>query len=238
MGANKAAVVAGASSGIGRAAAVLLAGAGFDLVLVGRDKARLEETAAMAKAENPAPQALVLPTDLTNAAATKAIITKAVERFGRVDALANVAGAAPLLPLENVTPEIWQNCIDANVSYVVHLTASVWPVFRGQNGGVIVNVSSLASVDPFPGFGIYAPAKAAINMLTRCTASEGAKINVRAVAVAPGAVETPMLRSLFSESAIPTEKTLDPFEVAAVIRDCITGQRAFKPGETILLPSP
>lgn len=238
MSSNKVAVVAGASSGIGRAVAVLLAGSGFDLVLVGRDQARLDETARLVAAENPAARCFVLPTDLTHAVETKAIISKAVEKFGRVDALANVAGAAPLLPLEKVTPEIWQNCIDANVSYVVHLTASVWPVFRKQGGGVIVNVSSMASVDPFPGFGIYAPAKAAINMLTRCTAAEGVKIGVRAVAVAPGAVETPMLRSLFPESAIPTEKTLDPFEVAAVIRDCITGERSFNPGETILLPSP
>ncbi len=98
----------------------------------------------------------------------------------------------------------------------------------------MVNVSSMASIDPFPGFSIYAASKLAVNMFTRCIAQEG----LRAVAIAPGAVETPMLRGLFDESVIPRDKALDPAEVAKVIVDCITGNRAFESGEVITVPSP
>ena len=86
----------------------------------------------------------------------------------------------------------------------------------------MVNVSSMASIDPFPGFATYA----------------AAKIGVKAVAVAPGAVETPMLRSMFNEQMIPKDKALSPEQVAKIITDCITGERAFTSGETIAVPSP
>jgi NAD(P)-dependent dehydrogenase (short-subunit alcohol dehydrogenase family) len=85
---------------------------------------------------------------------------------------------------------------------------------------------------------MYASAKAAVNMFTLCTAREGAAIGVRAVALAPGAVETSMLRGLFDEKAIPHDKTLTPEQVATVIRDCLTGARRFTSGETIPVPSP
>ena len=107
-----------------------------------------------------------------------------------------------------------------------------------QGDGVIVNVSSIASVDPFPGFSVYAAAKVAVNMYTKCAAEEGKKIGVKVGAIAPGAVETPMLRQIFNEKMLPQEKTLDPYEVAEAIADCITGKRNYTPGETIMMPSP
>jgi NAD(P)-dependent dehydrogenase (short-subunit alcohol dehydrogenase family) len=94
-------------------------------------------------------------------------------------------------------------------------------------------VSSMASIDPFPGFAAYAAAKAGLNMLTHVTAREGAAIGLKAVAIAPGAVETPMLRSAFDERAIPRHAALSPQAVASLIADCITGRRAFQPGEVI-----
>ena len=118
---------------------------------------------------------------------------------------------------------------------MVHLTAMVWPTFRERGGGIIVNVSSMASVDPFPGFSIYAAAKTGLNMFTQVTADEGKTLGISAVAVAPGAVETPMLRSLFDEQTIPVENTLPPQRIADVICDCITGDRSFESGETILV---
>jgi NAD(P)-dependent dehydrogenase (short-subunit alcohol dehydrogenase family) len=96
----------------------------------------------------------------------------------------------------------------------------------------------MASFDPFPGLAIYAAAKVAINMFTHCIAQEGEKIGVKSVCVAPGAIETPMLRGLFGKDVLPTEKTLDPKEVAGFIVDCITGKRGFKSGETVVMASP
>lgn len=239
MADHRAAIVTGAGSGIGRATSILLARSGYHLTLVSRSRDKLEETADLA-AQTAAPgvACFVAPTDLRDVTATRTLARQTFERFGRLDAIANVAGDAPMMPIEKVTPDAWRYCIDVNLSAVVHLTASAWPIFHAQGGGVIVNVSSMASIDPFPGLAIYAAAKAGLNMFTQCTAQEGQPIGVKAVAIAPGAVETPMLRVLFDEDTISPSKTLDPAEVAQVIVDCITGQRAFEPGETIALPSP
>jgi NAD(P)-dependent dehydrogenase (short-subunit alcohol dehydrogenase family) len=180
----------------------------------------------------------VLPVDLTDPPAARALVPAVVDLLGRLDALVNTAGFARLVPMEQVTPELWRQTIDGNLSYVVDLTAAAWPVFREQGAGVIVNVSSLASVDPFPHFSLYAAAKVGLNLFTRCAGREGQPLGIRTVCLAPGAIETPMLRALWSEKVLPREKALDPLAVAAVIRDCVTGARRFESGETILLPSP
>lgn len=236
MANRKVAIVTGASSGVGRSTAVTLGAAGFDVVLVGRDRQRLDEAETIVRKGGG--ETLALGVDLSDAKATRAIVDRTLEKFGRIDAIANVAGRAQSCPIEKLTEDEWRLTIDTNVSCVMHLTSAAWPAFRTQKSGVIVNVSSLASIDPFPGFAMYAPAKAALNMFTLITAREGAKIGLKAVTVAPGAIETPMLRSLFSQKVLPKEKTLAPSDVAAVIVDCITGERAFTSGEVIRVPSP
>jgi NAD(P)-dependent dehydrogenase (short-subunit alcohol dehydrogenase family) len=190
----------------------------------------------------------VLPQDITEPAAAAAIIGATLDRFGRLDALVNVAGFASQTPIEQITADEWRATIDTNLSAVVMLTAAAWPALRASasggdserafGGGVIVNVSSMASIDPFPQFAMYAAAKAGVNLFTRCTASEGAEWGIRAVAVAPGAVETPMLRSMFDERVIPREKALAPEDVAKVICGCVTGKRGFEAGEVIVVGSP
>ncbi len=238
MAEQKTAIVTGAGSGIGRATAIGLAARGYRLVVVGRRRDKLEETARLAGEAGGGSECVVVAADLRESTACAAVVAGAVEAFGRVDVLANVAGSAPMMQIREVTGEDWRACVDTNLSSVVHLTAAVWPVFERQGGGVVVNVSSMSTIDPFPGLAIYAAAKAGLNMFTRCTAQEGASIGVRAVAVAPGAVETPMLRGLFSTDAIPEDRTLSPEDVAGEICGCVTGQRAFKPGETIAMASP
>lgn len=229
------AIVTGAGSGIGRATAQALAAAGYALTLVGRDAAKLRETESLIADHGAAP--LVIAADIAQPFACRHIVETTHTTFGRIDALVNVAGFAALVPISKVTDDLWRSTIDTNLTSIVHLTAAAWPVLARQ-GGTIVNVSSMASIDPFPNFAIYAAAKAAVNMFTRCTASEGAKQNIKAVAIAPGAVETPMLRAMFNEKMIPKNKALSPEDVAKVIVDCITGQRVFTAGETIAVKSP
>ena len=248
---HPAAIITGAGSGIGRQTALLLAREGYGLVLVGRTSTKLQKTLELVEADvqdqgqgskqerATGPAGLhVLAADLVKPAAAHRVVDAAVSTFGRIDAIAHVAGDAPRLPIEQVTPEVWRTCIDVNLSAAVYLAAAAWPVLQHQKKGVFVNVSSMASVDPFPGFAVYAAAKAGLNMFTRCIAAEGHEHGIRAVTVAPGAVETPMLRGLFDTSVIPAEKTLDPADVARVIVDSVTGRRYFEPGEVILLPSP
>ena len=233
----KCAIVTGAGSGIGRETARLLAREDFAVVLVGRTEATLRETAELIRGESPRAKATAMPTDVADPEAVATLVHGVIEEHGRIDALCHVAGYAPLNPLTENTYENWRACIDINLTAIVMLTREVFPHMQKQGGGTIVNVSSMASFDPFPGFSMYASAKAAVNMFTRCTADEGRDHNIHAVGVAPGAVETGMLRKLFPKDKLPESSTLDPADVAQLIVDCATGKREYQPGETIQMPS-
>ena len=232
-----AAIVTGAGSGIGRQTAIQLAQKGWRLMLVSRTEPALKETQAACR-DAAGPQTQTHPADITHPAAAAEIVQQALHHFARIDALANVAGYAPLQPIEHTTPQIAQACVDTNLTAVINLTAAAWPTMTSQHAGVIVNVSSVASFDPFPGLAAYAAAKVGVNMFTQCTAREGQPHNIKAVALAPGAVETPMLRAILDESTFPKEKTLDPDDVAERIVAYITGELDFTPGQTVLIPNP
>jgi len=233
------AIVTGAGSGIGRALALILADAGWAQVLASRRAGTLEQTVRLAVDRGaPADAMAVAPTDVRDPSQCAALVQTAASRFGRIDAVANVAGRAVMCPMEQVTPEQWRDVVDTNLSGPLHLTARAWPHLQADGGGMVVNVSSMASLDPFPGFAMYAPAKAGVNMLTHCTAQEGEAVGIRAVAIVPGVVETPMLRSLFDETTVPGANALAPEDVAGVIADCILGRRSFRSGQHIEVPSP
>lgn len=235
---TKSAIVTGAGSGVGRATALLLAEAGYDLLLVGRTADKLAHTAQLIAGQSSTVKVVPHAADIADPQACQHIIAAAERTFGRLDALINVAGYASMVPIEKITPAEWRTTMDINLSSVMYLTAAAWPIFKRQNAGFIANVSSMASVSPFPGFALYAPAKVALNMFTRMSADEGKRIGIKTVCIAPGAIETPMLRSMWDESKLPKNKTLDPAQVGSVIRDCLLGTRRYMSGETIQLPSP
>lgn len=230
-------IITGAGSGVGRDLALLMAEAGYASVLAARTKSALESTAAFVAAEHPNAQTLIVPTDVADPAAVNKLISETLHHFGRIDALANIAGYAPLQPIQRIEDETLRRCTAVNFDAVVYATRAVWPTFKAQKAGAICNVSSMGAFDPFTGFNIYGAAKAAVNIFTKATADEGKRLNVNAYAIAPGAIETPMLRENFSEKAIPTENTLDPMDVAAAIRDCLTGKTDMQSGETRKMPS-
>ena len=99
----------------------------------------------------------------------------------------------------------------------------------GQGGGVIVNVSSLAAVDPFPGFSLYGASKAWMDLLTVALATEGSEKGIRVCSIRPGAVETPMLRSLFPD--FPTEQCVSPEAVAERIWGCVSDPQNYESGK-------
>jgi NAD(P)-dependent dehydrogenase (short-subunit alcohol dehydrogenase family) len=104
-----------------------------------------------------------------------------------------------------------------------------------RRAGCVVNVSSLASSDPFNGFFAYAAAKSAVDSFVRSMHGEGARLGIRAFCINPGAIETPMLRRNFPVSMLPEAKTLPPEAVAQVIADCIEGRREADRGKTIIV---
>jgi NAD(P)-dependent dehydrogenase (short-subunit alcohol dehydrogenase family) len=229
------AIVTGAGTGIGRAVAALLAGAGYGLALVGRRRETLQDTADAIGA--PA-ETLVVPADLARPEAAGRVVDAVLDRWGRVDALVNNAGAAPLVPIDETTEDLLGDTFAINTFTPIRLVARLWPVFCRQRSGCVVNVSSMAAADPFPGFAVYAASKGAVEALTRSVINEGRQHGIRAYSVAPGAVETPLLRSRFDERAIPPEHALDPGDVARVIVDCVMGRREADLGRTIPIPSP
>jgi NAD(P)-dependent dehydrogenase (short-subunit alcohol dehydrogenase family) len=227
-------LISGAGSGIGRATALLLASRGHRLALVGRTRSTLEQTAALARGA----ECLVHPADIGDADQAAGAIDAAAERFGGLDALVNNAGYAPRTPIDQHTPMLIDAVFRINSLGPAYTIARAWPIFKSRRRGCIVNISTMATEDPFPGFFAYAAAKAAVNLMARSCATEGREHQIRAFAIAPGAVETAMLRSVASEAMLPADRALPPEAVARVVLDCIEGRRDAENGRVIPIPSP
>jgi NAD(P)-dependent dehydrogenase (short-subunit alcohol dehydrogenase family) len=223
------AILVGAGRGIGRASAIELARVGYRLVLAARNASDLEETARLAG------DGLVVPTDVSQPDAVEALVSRTLGSFGRIDAIVNCAGLAPVRSIAEMSPAEWRGVMDVNLSAAFYLCHYAWPAFERQGGGVVVNVSSMASRDPFAGFAAYGAAKAGLNLLGLSAAREGERIGVRVHTVAPGAVETEMFRRIATPEQWPREKTLDPADVARVIVQCVKGDLRYTSGEVIFV---
>lgn len=230
---ERVAIVTGATSGIGQATADLLADEGWGLVLAARTPENLERTV-----ERIGRGCLGVPTDIGDQHECIRLIDRAVDHFGRLDALVSNAGVAPLASIGETTPAMIDEAFRVNAIGPAYLVSRAWPIFVKQGAGRIVHVSSMATDSPFPGFFAYAASKAAVNLMAKSAHEEGHRDGIRSWAVAPGAVETPLLRSLFNEQTIPKQRTLSPETVAGVIVECLGGDRDGASGEVIWVPSP
>jgi 3-oxoacyl-[acyl-carrier protein] reductase len=239
------AVVTGAGSGIGRATALKLAGMGYAVGLVGRTAATLEAVAGEVRALGG--EALAVRGDVSKSAEVAGAVRAVVERFRRIDVLVNNAGVAPVVRIATLSDEGWREIVETNLSAAFYATRAVWEVMAGQfrkegEGGVIVNISSMSSRDPFMGLGVYGAAKAGLNLLTLATAREGAEVGIRAVCLAPAAVDTGMYRKLIGGE--PEAGTvLTPEDMAAAVAGVVGGGMGggtgegmrFCSGETVFL---
>jgi short-subunit dehydrogenase len=226
---DRCAIVTGAGRGIGRATSVRLARGGYDIVGVSRTASELAETRQQVEAAGAT--CVTICADLAEPASATRIVTQAREAFGRIDVLVNNAAVAPLTAVETLSDEALDRCLAVNVRAVVALTRAVWSTMRDGGGGVIVNLSSLASIDPFPGFAVYGGSKAFVSVFTQGLAHEGRADNIRVFAVAPGTVETSMLRSAFPD--YPAEQCLSADQIAAQIEVLLDERNQFATGSTI-----
>lgn len=226
---HRTAIITGAGRGIGRATAAALSRRGYACVLMARSAHELDAAAHDCAVARVAPGDVSSETDIARA------VQVALDEFGRVDALVNNAGLAPMAPIEETSLADWRRTIDVNLTSAFLACRAVWPHFVRQGAGVIVNVSSMAAKDPLPGFLGYAAAKAGLNALGLALARQGASKGIRVHTVAPGAVETRMFRSLVDESTWPTDRTLLPSDVADVIAACVEGTLRYASGEVIYL---
>jgi len=230
MSDTKIAIITGAGRGIGRATAVVLGQSEYTCVAVSRSPGEIDETARLA-----GNRSIAIAGDVSKLSDIQRIVQTTLDRFGRVDALVNNAGVAPLLPFEQMTDAIWDDVIATNLTSVYRFSRAVWPTMVGQKSGVIVSVSSEASRDPFPGFAAYAAAKAGVSGFTRALAKEGNAHGIRVLAVAPAGVETAMLRKIVTADQLPADQLLAPENVANAIRACICGDLTHASGETIFV---
>src|SRR5688572_23638178 len=136
MHASPVAIITGAARGIGRATAIELKRAGYEPVLVSRTRGDLEETARLAGG------GLVIPADVTRPAEVDRIVAQTLQHFGRIDAVVNNAGLAPVVSVKDMPIDQWRAVLDTNLSAAFYLSRACWPAFEKQRGGVIVNISS------------------------------------------------------------------------------------------------
>jgi NAD(P)-dependent dehydrogenase (short-subunit alcohol dehydrogenase family) len=190
---RKIALVTGAGSGIGRASAVALAKAGFNVVIASRTKAALDEVAKEIQAAGG--EALVVPTDVGDPAQVKALFAKTKEKYGRLDVIFNNAGrGTPPVPLEDVTLEDWNSTVAANLTGPFVCTQEAFKIMKNQNprGGRIINNGSISAYAPRPFSAPYTSTKHAVSGLTRATALDGRAYDIACSQIDIGNAVTPM----------------------------------------------
>ena len=193
---SKVAIVTGAGSGIGKAAALALLQDGYRVVLAGRRPEPLQAVIAESAAPD---RALAVPTDVTQPDSVQALFEAAVCAFGRVDVLFNNAGvSAPGIPLEDLTLAQWQNVVDVNLTGMFLCLQQAFRVMKAQTppGGRIINNGSISATTPRPNSMPYSATKHAVQGLTKCAALDGRKYNIAVGQIDIGNAATEMAQKM------------------------------------------
>jgi 3-oxoacyl-[acyl-carrier protein] reductase len=203
---NSVAIVTGASQGIGRSTAIRLARDFSAVVLAARNADALEEVAAAVEKAGVEPLALAL--DLSEAEASHSLVQATLDRFGRIDALLNIAGAVPQIDLFEMTDEQWKAGMELKLHGARRLTIRAWDALKRSKGSVVF-MSGSAALDPKPAFAAVASTNAAIIALAKAFAEQGIKDGVQVNSVVPGAVMTGRRRSFLEKWAPAHDMSFD-----------------------------
>ena len=212
MASRPAAIVTGASRGIGKAIALRLAREGFDLALAARTAGELEAAASECEAEGA--KALAVPTDVTREDDVKRLFEETLGRFGRLDLLVNNAGGGVYKPVAETSLEEFEHVMAVNARGTFLCSREAMRVMtaagEGQGrdaGGIIVNMSSVVGIKGYPNQGAYTAAKHAVVGLSKTLAEEGRESGVRVHVICPGGVATELITS--------ARPDIDPSELLA-----------------------
>jgi NAD(P)-dependent dehydrogenase (short-subunit alcohol dehydrogenase family) len=238
---GKTAIVTGAGGGIGRWLAAGLGAAGASVLVTDLDEGALEdcaETLAAAQLEVSA-----FACDLGEADAAQRIVDAAVERFGGVDVLVNNAAVNRRLPIDEMDAETWDliTTIDLKVPYFLSQAAA--RAMREHGGGSIVSISSINFTYGLEQISVYGPAKAGLSQLTRVMALEWTQHGIRANAIAPGYMDTPLAEPIWADADIsrwifnrvPMDRPGQPRELVGMCQLLASDAGSFITGQTFIV---
>jgi 3-oxoacyl-[acyl-carrier protein] reductase len=235
---GKAAIVTGASRGIGREIALNLANEGAKVVVnYSGSKDKADEVVALIK--NAGGEAFAVQADVSNPDSVKNMIDETIATFGSIDILVNNAGITRDNLLMRMKEEEWDDVININLKGVFLCTKGVTRQMMRQRAGKIVNVASIVGVSGNPGQANYVAAKAGVIGLTKTTAKELATRNINVNAVAPGFITTDMTETLSEDvqkqmlANIPLGKLGSPENVAKTVLFLLSDDAAYITGQTI-----
>lgn len=238
----KTAIVTGATSGIGRAAAIALGRAGWSVMVAGRDEPR-----GRAVVEALGGEADLFAVDLKEPGAPERLVDLTLERWGRLDLLVNNAGIYSRGAVADISGNDYDRLMGLNLRAAVLLAGAAVRAMRAGEGGVIVNVSSEAGIVAVPGQVLYNVSKAGLIMLTKSIAVDHAKDGIRAVTVCPGTTRTPLVEEAIASAPDPAEhervlassrpanRLGKPEEIASAIVYAASEEAAFLSGTEIVV---
>lgn len=233
------ALVTGASRGIGAEISIVLAAAGADLVISGRDLDGLEATRQAV--EGHGRRCHALPVDLRSVEETRRLADQALALLGTVDILVNNAGVVFVDDLLQTTLEHWDETLAVNLRAPYLLAQALVPAMIQQQRGKIINISSVAAVLAPEGHAAYSASKGGLNLLTQTMAAEWGRFNVQANAVAPTVILTEMGQKVWGEASkgdpmkarIPARRFGQPREVADLVLFLASNAADFICGQVI-----
>ena len=236
----KTAFITGASSGIGRATAVALANAGFQLVVTGRRRERLEE---LVQQVAPTP-VHILTFDVRNRTETEQAVASLPEAFRDIDVLINNAGNAHGLgPIQEGNPDDWDAMLDGNVKGLLYVTHALLPGMTARQQGHIINIGSIAGLEAYANGNVYCASKAAVDSLTKGMRLDLLPSGIKVAEVNPGAVETEFSQVRFkgdTQRADAVYKGFEPLraeDIADVIQFMVTRPAHVNIAEVLILPA-
>lgn len=236
MTAGRVALVTGGGSGVGRATAIKLSHEGYQVVIVGRDGSKLDETAALAE------RIVAIPADMGSETEASRVVQEVEDRFGRLDALVNAHGViGPVKPLEELDENDWLSTIQINLMGPIRALSAAIPALE-RAGGAVVNVVSINALQAEPWVAPYGVTKSGLLGFTQYAAMELAGRGVRVNAVLPGWVRSPMSDPFFDELGLAGKKIstnllgrpAEPEEIAEVISFLVGPGASFISGEGIV----
>jgi NAD(P)-dependent dehydrogenase (short-subunit alcohol dehydrogenase family) len=235
---GRVALVTGGASGIGRATAELLLGKGWKVAILDRDEKALD---AVRKTHERLKACRIEALDVTDEAAVEAALARTVEAFGPVTGVLNSAGIAADRHVLDTPADVFRRILDVNVvgTFLVGRTAA--RVMKDHGGGSIVNVASISGLRGSKGRAAYGASKGAVVTLTQVMANDLARHSIRVNAVAPGPVETPMIKALHTTEDralyaryIPMRRYAEPREIATVVHFLLDpAQSSYVTGEIV-----